>query len=198
MAEALAKIDTLFGDSGETNVVTLLFRGEALTPGGLVEMDALIEEIASDQSVAQLLTETDPIISPSILIRFLLGVESFESVTQEEIDTVRGPPEILNTLEAMTGTDVDGTPVAVVTIRLRDTGDEQIEEVERKVHGVATDFEGLLSVSSISVAVVEDAYKKATEEGMAPLIGLAFLLMRGSSCSSCALYPTSCSPLSGY
>ena len=198
MAEALAKIDTLFGDSGETNVVTLLFRGEALTPGGLAEMDALIEEIASDQSVAQLLTETDPIISPSILIRFLLGVESFESVTQEEIDTVRGPPEILNTLEAMTGTDVDGTPVAVVTIRLRDTGDEQIEEVERKVHGVATDFEGLLSVSSISVAVVEDAYKKATEEGMAPLIGLPFLLMRGSSCSSCALYPTSCSPLSGY
>ena len=179
VAEALVKIDQLFGDSGETNVVTLLFRGEALTPSGLAQMDALMDEIASDQSVAQLLTETDPIISPSILIRFLLGVEDFEAVTQEEIDTVRGPPEILEALEAMTGTDVDGTPVAVATIRLRDTGDEQIEEVERKIQGVATDFEGLLSVSSISVTVVEDAYKKATEEGMAPLIGLAFLLIAG-------------------
>ncbi len=32
-------------------------------------------------------------------------------------------------------------------------------------------------MSSLSPVVVEDEYKKATEEGMAPLIGLALLLI---------------------
>ena len=177
VAEALAEIDRLFGDSGEANVVTLLFRGDALTPEGLAQMDALITEIASDQGVAELLTPADSIISPSLLIRVMLGVQDFESVTQEDIDTVRGPPEILEALDAMTGTDHDGTPLAVATIRLRDTGDEQIQEVERNIHSIATSHQGSLSVSTISFVVVEDEYKKATEEGMAPLIGLAFLLI---------------------
>ncbi len=35
VAEALDEIDRLFGDSGEESVVTLLFRGDVLTPGGL-------------------------------------------------------------------------------------------------------------------------------------------------------------------
>ena len=42
---------------------------------------------------------------------------------------------------------------------------------------MASVSEGRLRVSSISSVVVEDEYKKATEEGMAPLIGLAFLLI---------------------
>ena len=33
-------IDELFGDSDEVSVVTLIFRGEALTPGGLSQMAA--------------------------------------------------------------------------------------------------------------------------------------------------------------
>ena len=178
-AEALVEIDRLFGDSGEANVVTLLFRGEALTPSGLAQMDALINEIVTDQSVAELLTATDSVISPSLLIRVLLGVEGFESVTQEDIDTVRGPSEILNALDTITGTDTDGTPVAVATIRLHDTGDERIQEAEREIHALATGHEGPLRVSTVSFVVVEDEYKKATEEGMGPLIGLAFLLIAG-------------------
>ena len=42
---------------------------------------------------------------------------------------------------------------------------------------MAIGSEGRLRVSSISSVVVEDEYKKATEEGMDPLIGLAFLLI---------------------
>ncbi len=142
-------------------------------------MDALINEIVTDQSVAELLTATDFVISPSLPIRVLLGVEGFESVTQEDIDTVRGPPEILNALDAITGTDTDGTPVAVATIRLHDPGDERIQEAEREIHALATGHEGPLRVSTVSFVVVEDEYKRATEEEMAPLIGLAFLLIAG-------------------
>ena len=77
----------------------------------------------------------------------------------------------------MTGTDTDGTPVAIATIRLRDTGDERIKEAERRIHDLAGGDVGSLNVSSISTVVVEDEYQRATEEGMAPLIGLAFLLI---------------------
>ena len=177
VAEALAEIDELFRDSGEANVVTLLFRGEALAPEGLSQMDALLSEMVSDPRVGGLLAPTDPVIAPSSLVMAALQVDGFESVTQEAIDSVSGPPEILAALDALTGTDTDGTPVAIATIRLRDTGDEQVEAAERRIDELAAGDVGPLRVSSVSPVVVEDAYKKATEEGMAPLIGLAFLLI---------------------
>ena len=40
ITEAMNEIDELFGESGETSVVTLIFRGDTLTPDGLSQMDA--------------------------------------------------------------------------------------------------------------------------------------------------------------
>ena len=107
----------------------------------------------------------------------LLQVGNFDSVTQADIDGLQGPPEILGALEALTGTDTDGTPVAIATIRLLDTGDDRIAEAERKIDRMSRQDEGPLRVSTVSPIVVEDEYKRATEEGMAPLVGLAFLLI---------------------
>ena len=42
VAHALVEIDELFAEFGEANVVTLLFRGDPLTPAGLSQMDGLI------------------------------------------------------------------------------------------------------------------------------------------------------------
>ena len=177
VAQVLVELDELFGDAGEASVVTLLFRGEALTPAGLSQMDALINNIVGDPGVGSLLAPADPVLAPSLLVKALLQAESFESVTQAEIDSARDSPEIQMALDAMTGADTDGTPVAIATIRLRDTGDQRIEEAERRVYQLATGDEGQLRVSSVSPVVIEDEYKKATEEGMAPLIGMAFLLI---------------------
>ena len=171
------QIDELFGESGETSVVTLLFRGEALTPDGLSQMAALVNDLVSDPRVGTLLAPADPVIAPASLIQVVLEVDGFESVTQADIDSARGAPLIQPALAAMTGSDTDGTPVAIATIRLRDTGDERVEDAERLIHERAAGDEGPLRVSSISPTVVEDAYQKATEEGMAPLIGLALLLI---------------------
>ena len=44
---------------------------------------------------------------------------------------------------------------------------------------LATGDEGPLSVSTISYTVLEDESRKATEEGIGPLIGLALLLIAG-------------------
>ena len=179
ITEAMAEIDVLFGDSGETSVVTLLFRGEVITPEGLSQMDALINDIVSNAEVGALLARSDPVIAPTSIIKALLQVDSFESVTQAKIDAAPGPPEMKAALSALTGTDTDGTPVSIANIRLRDTGDERIEDAERRIYEFASENEGPLRVSSISPVVIEDEYKKATEEGMLPLIGLALLLILG-------------------
>ena len=177
IANVMYEIDELFGDSGEISVVTLVFRGEALTPGGLSQMDDLLDDIASDPSVGEQLAPSDPIIAPTSLFRALLQVDGFEAVTQEKIDSAPGPREIREAITALTGTDTDGTAVAIATIRLSDTGDERVQDAERRISELAAGDEGPLRVSSISPVVIEDEYLKATEEGMLPLVGLALLLI---------------------
>ena len=179
VADALDRIDDLFGESGDVRVATLLFRGEAMTPGGLGQMASLVEDIVSEPGVRELLTPADPVVAPSALVMALLQVGDFESVTQADIDALSGPPEILGLLGAMTGTDTDGTPVAVASVRLLDTGDERVKDAERRIHELATGYEGPLRVSSISFAVIEDESREAVESGMGPLIGLALLLIAG-------------------
>ena len=103
VAEALAEIDDLFGESGDVRVVTLLFRGDALTPGGLAQMNALLSDIVREPGVGELLAPTDPVFAPSLLVMALLQVENFDSVTQADIDGLSGPPQLLAALDAFTG-----------------------------------------------------------------------------------------------
>ena len=177
VANATKEVEELFKASGDVRVATLIFRGEALTPGGLSQMDALIDDVAGDPSVGELLTPSNPIIAPSSLIGAALQTDDFGAVTQAQIDSVRSVPEIQGVLAALTGTDKDGTPVAIANIRLTDTGDERVEGAERRINELAVGNEGPLRVSSLSPVVFEDEYKQATEQGMAPLIGLALLLI---------------------
>ena len=171
------EIGELFGDSGEVSVVTLVFRGEALTHAGLSQMDALVENIVGDPGVGELLAPADPVIAPTSLVKAARGVDDFESVTQAEIDAVRSAPEIGGALAAMTGTDTDGTPVAIATIRLSNTREERARVAEIRISELAAGSQGPLRVSSLSPAVIEDEYREATETGMLPLIGLALLLI---------------------
>ena len=176
IADAVDELDEFFGEASDVRLVTLVFRGEALTPGGLAQMDSLLDGIVGVPALVELLAPPDPIIAASSLIEAVAGVDA-ASVTQTEIDSVRAVPEIGGALAALSGTDTDGTEVTVATIRLRDTGDERVADAERTINELAAAAEGPLRVSSLSRAVIEDEYKEATESGMAPLIGLALLLI---------------------
>ena len=177
IATATEEIDQFFGDSSAVSVVTLIFRGEAITPAGLSQMSTLIDEIVKEPGVGELLAPTNAIVAPSVLIGAALQVDSFESISQAQIDSVHNVPEIQGAIAAMTGNDEDGTQVAIANIRLSDTGDERTGGAERTISELAVGDEGPLRVSSLSPAIVEDEYTKATEEGMGPLIGLALLLI---------------------
>ena len=177
LVEAVDEINKTFDESGDLRLVTLVFRGPALTPEGLSQIDALTNAIAAEPEIAPLLAPSDALISPALIIQSALQIDGLESLTQAEIDTVRGAPELTPLLDALTGADADGAPVAVATIRLRNTPDERTAEAERLIQQMAEDDSGPLRVSSVSPAIVEDEYKRATEEGMAPLIGAALLLI---------------------
>ena len=68
IAEATRDIDEFFGNSGEVRIVTLIFRGDAITPEGLSQMDSLIGEVVSDQNVSELLVPVDAVVAPSLII----------------------------------------------------------------------------------------------------------------------------------
>ena len=174
IATATDEIEEFFADIGDVRLVTVLFRGEAFTPDGLAQMSALVDEIAGDPDVSALLVAANPVASPASLIQSVLGVESLESVTQAEIDAARGAPDLQG---AFAGTDTDGTPVAIATISLIDTGDERIEDAERRISDLAAADEGPLRVSSLSPVIIEDEYKEATESGMAVLMLAALILI---------------------
>ena len=176
---AVEELDEFFGEASDVSVVTLVFRGEAFTPDGLSQMGALVDDIIATPGVAELLAPPDPIIAPSLLFEAFGGVSDFGSVTQAEIDAISAVPELAGAFAAMSGDDSDGTSVTVSTLRLRDTGDERVAEAERAINDLALSSEGPLRISSVSLMVIEDEYKEAIESGMAPLIGLALLLIAG-------------------
>ena len=177
ITEALDEIEEFFGESGEVRVVTLLFRGDALTPDGLSQMSGLLGEIASDSGVSELLAPENPIVAPSFFMQAALQVSNFDSVTQDQINSVRGAPQIGPFLDMMTGTDSDGTEIAIASIQLANTGDDRVKDVERRINELTIASEGPLRASSVSFAVIEDEYVKGTETGVVPLIGLALLLI---------------------
>ncbi len=177
IAEATRDIDEFFGNSGEVRIVTLIFRGDAITPEGLSQMDSLIGEIVSDPNVNELLVPVGAVVAPSSVIGGLAQAQGADTITQPVIDAALGVPEIAGAIDALTGTDEDGTSIAIANIRLIDSGDERVLATERRIYELAVEDDGPLRVSSLSPAIVEDEYTEATESGLAPLLGLALVLI---------------------
>ena len=177
IAQAMDDIEERFGESGEVTIVSLVFRGEALTPTGLAQIDALTDRIVSEPGVRESLVAENAVVSPALLIQAALQTDRLGSLSQAAIDDAHTVPDIQVGLAAITGIDTDGTLVALATIRLRESDDEQIQQAERRIHELALEADGPLRVSSVSPTVVEDEYRQATRTGTLPLIGVALLLI---------------------
>ena len=74
------EIDTLFGAS-DVAVVTLVFRGDVLTPATLAQMDGLLGRIVADPGVAHQLAPVDPIIAPTLVMAGLLHTRTTAAIT---------------------------------------------------------------------------------------------------------------------
>ncbi|MCY3602245.1 MAG: MMPL family transporter [Chloroflexi bacterium] len=185
VAVALAKLEERFGESAETASVTLLFRGEALTPEGLAQIDRVIERVTSDERVADVLAAGDAVVAPTEPLAAVLEVEGFGDTTQAEIDAAldrigreRAMAGQRAALDSLTGVDADGTPVAIATIRLRDPGDiETLVEAELAIHELTEAVEGPLAARSVSEATIDEEGDRATGSTMLRLMGIALLVI---------------------
>ncbi len=185
VATTLEALETLFGDSAETVSVTLVFRGEALTPEGLAQIERVIDGITSDPRVKDVLAAGDAVTSPAEPLAAVLGVDGFADTTQGEIDgaldRIRQEGEFAGQrrdLDSLTGTDADGTPIAIATIRLRNPVDiEELVEAALAIHEITEQVEGPLAGRSVSPATIDEESDAATGSTMPRLMGVALLVI---------------------
>ena len=183
-ARAAETIDELFGGSSDAAVTTVIFRGEALSPGGLAQMDELLDRVAVEPGVAQALSTTRAIVAPTSVFGEVLGVDRFDSLTQADINTAVArmltDPGLIRpqtALSEMTGTDSDGTLISVATVWLRDTGDDLTRQAQLRIHELAEESQGPLLARTVSPALIEQVYRDATGPGSVPLMALAVLVV---------------------
>ena len=68
ITKALEDLESLFSNSASVTQVTLIFRGEALTPEGLTQMEQVLERVVTDPEVANYLATKSAVVSPSRLL----------------------------------------------------------------------------------------------------------------------------------
>lgn len=183
-ARAAEAIDELFGGSSDAVVTTVIFRGDALSTGGLAQMDDLLDRIEAEPSVAETPTTTHAIVAPTSVIGGFLGANGFDSVTQAEINaaierlrTEPGLARLQTAFLEITGTDGDGALISVASIRLSDTGDDVVRQAQLNIHDLAKESRGPLLVGTVSPALIEEVYQEATRPGFVPLMVLAVLVV---------------------
>ncbi|MXX17920.1 MAG: MMPL family transporter, partial [Dehalococcoidia bacterium] len=109
----------------------------------------------------------------------------FGDTTQAEIDAAldrigreRAMAGQRAALDSLTGTDADGTSIAIATIRLRDPGDmETLVEAELAIHELTAAVEGPLAARSVSEATIDEEGDRATGSTMLRLMGIALLVI---------------------
>ena len=158
VAIANDKIEELFGSADDTITVTLLFRGDALTPDGLAQMNRTVREIEANPLVApQSAADT---VSPALLVGAALRTNDFTALPQQQIDRVAGQ---LPGLDRLTGADVDGSLLSIATVTLF-KGDTQGAELA--IRDIAQASQGPLAVSSLSPAIIVEERSWATGNQM--------------------------------
>ena len=179
VANALERIEELFGRAERTTSATLVLRGEALTPDGLAQIDDLLEQVERDPLIAPALAQPDPFRAPTTLLSQALGPVDFAGLTQTEIDqAVSSLP-----IERLVGRDLDGSAVAIAVIRLlRDLdGDGETEDdapelagAQLALHALAGQSAGPLAASSLSAAVID---REVENDGGSEMILLMVLAL---------------------
>ena len=185
VAVALGTIEERFGGAAQTVSATLLFRGEALTPDGLDQIDRAIQRVIEHPDISSVLSADAPVTSPNLVISRVLGHDNFADASQDEIDRalarIRQAPELAPThaaLDALVGTDIDGTTVALASIRLQGGGDQdRLARAEHLIDDLVGETPGPLSARSLSPTLIDKDAAAATGSTMTRLMGIALIVI---------------------
>ncbi|MEL6893287.1 MAG: MMPL family transporter [Actinomycetota bacterium] len=179
-SDVAAAGDTLseaFPDSAGLASVTILHRGEFLTPAGLDQIDRVLGAAVSEPLVGERLALTDPVASVAAAFERALGVDDLASISQAEIDAVAVQPEFAAVLDNLSG-EADGQPLVISTIKLRQLGDaEGLEHAELLIADAVESVEGPLEVRSLSGATINEESAESSSSSMTILMMVALVII---------------------
>ncbi len=177
VADAADTLSESFPDSAGLTGVTVLHRGEFLTPEGLDQIDQVVAASIADPAVANRLALTDPVVSIAGAFKQVLGVDDLSSINQEQIDAIAANPEFATLLERLSG-EADGEPLAISSIRLRQLGDaDGLEDAELAIADRVEAVDGPLSVRSLSGATINQESAESSSSSMSILMLISLVVI---------------------
>lgn len=173
VAAATATLEESFPDSAGLTTVTILHRGDVLTPEGLGQIDDVMTAVLAEPDVVERLALSNAVVSIADVYEQALQGADLASVSQDQIDSVTAAlssdPELAPVLDALVG-EADGEGLAISLVKLRQLGDpDGLAETETLIAQLVPDVEGPLDVRSISAATVDQESADASSSSMSTL-----------------------------
>lgn len=178
VAQASDQLTELFPDSAGLTAITVLHRGDTLTPEGLAHIDAVIAELVAEPAVAERLAVTDPVTSLAAIYKQALGVDDLSTLSQAQVDQVTAAlldeETTAAALAALSG-EADGEGLVISRVQLRQLGDpDGLEDTELLVAELVAAVEGPLDVRSLSGATIDQESAESSSSSMSVLMFVAF------------------------
>ena len=177
VAQAADTLGEAFPDSAGLRNITILHRGDFLTPEGLTQIDNVVTASVSEPAVRERLALTDPVVSVAAAMKQALNVDDLSTVSQSQIDAVAARPEFAMVLERLSG-NADGEPLVISTLKLRSLGDiDAVEEVELLVASIVETVDGPLDVRSLSTATIDEESSESSSSSMSGLMRISLVII---------------------
>lgn len=181
VAEAANQLSDLFPDSAGLTGVTILHRGDTLTPAGLAQIDTVIAQAASEPAVAERLAVTEPVISLAAIYKQALDIADLSSATQAQIDQATAAlsaDEATSAELAGLSGEADEQGLVISQIRLRELGDpDGLKTAELLVGELVEGVDGPLENRSLSSATIDDESAESSSSSMSILMFVAFAVI---------------------
>ena len=166
VAQASDSLSDLFPDSAGLTGVTILHRGDTLTPAGLSQIDAVVAAVVADPAIAGRLAVTDPVVSLAAIYKQALGVGDLGAASQTQIDqattALSADESTSGALTRLSG-QANGEGLVISQIKLRELGDpDGLEASELLVAELVQGVEGPLEVRSLSSATINEESAEST------------------------------------
>ncbi len=183
VSAALGTLSEEFPDSAGLTNVTIIHRGDVLTPAGLAQVDAVMSTVLAEPDVSERLALSNPVVSIAEIYKQALQTSDLSTVSQAQIDAVTaalaGNPEVGPVLDGLVG-GADGEGLAISSLRLRSLGDaDALAVVELKVADIVADVDGPLEVRSLSpeTSNQESADAASSSTSVLMMIALAVIVL---------------------
>ena len=185
VVHANQRLSEEFPDSAGLTKVSLIFRGDPLTPEGLDHIDRAVAAALSEPSVAERLARTNAVSSPAGILARILSTDDLASVSQEAIDAavrrIESDPELEEVrvaFQSLVNAEGGDQGVARAVLRLRELGDpDALERAELDARDAAEAVTGPLAVRALSPATTNEETEEATGSSMTILMFVALLVI---------------------